>query len=290
MSMSGQRRLELERARMEELRLAQVTAECEAMLAECDAAMRSVRDVAVQQHAADALRASARELRELRERLSADPDAALGEAQAVSERLHQAITQAEAKALDWTGAQAEAVAAARHADVRVRARSTADRGLTKGHEQAQSQLEQASAKARSGDLEGARVLMNSASETSAAASVAAMDERVRREVVKGLLKTLKGMGFISVGPQLSAGLVVLEGRLASGRKARFEVKLDGEMAFDLDGYEGRACAADMEKVEIAMKDQYGVSLGPPQVVWKNPDRLSKGAKDLPTGGATKRRS
>jgi len=116
-----------------------------------------------------------------------------------------------------------------------------------------------------------------------------MDERVRREVVKGLLKTLKGMGFVTVGPQLQEGLVVLEGRLASGRRARFEVKLDGELAFDLDGYEGRACAADMEKVEIAMKDQYGVLLGPPQIVWKNPDRLTKGARDLPTGGATKRR-
>ena len=36
-----------------------------------------------------------------------------------------------------------------------------------------------------------------------------------------------------------AGVVVLTGQLPSGRKARFEVQLDGQLSYDLDGYEDR---------------------------------------------------
>ncbi len=289
MSMTGQRRLELERARLEALRIAQVQAECEALLEACDEAMRSVRDIAVQQLAAVALRASASELRALRSRVSEEPDTVLSELGGVSERLHTAIADGEARARQWGEAQAQAVAAARQAATKAAATAVADRGLPGQHEQAQELASQAEAKAVQGDLEVSRQLVHAATQARAAAAATAMDERVRREVVKGLLKTLKGMGFVTVGPQLDAGVVVLEGRLASGRKARFEVKLDGEMSFDLDGYEGRSCAEDMEKVEIAMRDRFGVKLGPPQVVWKNPDRLTKGAQDLPSSGTTRRK-
>ena len=289
MSMTGQRRLELERARMEALRVAQVRAECEALLAACDEAMRSVRDVAVQQLAADALRTSASELRQLRARLDEEPDAVLSEVVGVSERLHQAIAGGEARARSWTAAQARAVASARQAATQASVAAAADRGLPGEHQRAQDLASRAVELAAQGDLDGAREATQAAADARNAASATAMDERVRREVVKGLFKTLKNMGFVTTGPQVDAGIVVLEGRLASGRKARFEVKLDGELAFDLDGYEGRSCAEDMEKVETAMRDQFGVRLGPPQVVWKNPDRLSKGAQDLPSSGTTRRK-
>ncbi len=283
MSMTGQRRLELERARLEQLRLGQVRAECEALLEACNEAMRSVRDVAVQQFASDELRHCAADLRELRARLVDEPDATLAGLGGVSERIHQAIASGEAQARSWSEAQARAVAGARHVAAQVAATAAADSGLVGEHERSKELAARAEARAAQGDLEGAAALAREASEVRSSGAAGAGGVRVRRAVVKGLLKTLKGMGFVTVGPRLDSGLVVLEGRLASGRKARFEVKLDGEMAFELDGYEGRSCAQDMEKVEIAMRDRFGVKLGPPQVVWKNPDRLTKGAQDLPAG-------
>ncbi|MBL8970470.1 MAG: hypothetical protein JNK56_07820, partial [Myxococcales bacterium] len=53
--MSGQRLLELERERMEQVRLAQVRDECRALADICDAELGQVRDIAVQQLAAAAL-------------------------------------------------------------------------------------------------------------------------------------------------------------------------------------------------------------------------------------------
>jgi hypothetical protein len=39
----------------------------------------------------------------------------------------------------------------------------------------------------------------------------------------------------------------------------------------------------VEQIEQALKEHFGIKLGPPQVTWKNPDRISKGAHNLPTG-------
>ena len=77
----------------------------------------------------------------------------------------------------------------------------------------------------------------------------------------------------------------LRGRLPSGREARFEVHVDGKMRFDFEGYEGQSCAAELAQVEKVLQEQCGVLLGPTQVTWKNPDRLGKGARNLPVGGA-----
>lgn len=282
MSMSGERRLELERERLEALRLEQVRQECTAIVDTCDEALRSVRDVAVQQLAANALRDSASALRALRAQIATSPDLTRSELLRVSEQMHVAIADAEANAQAWTAEQARAVALARSAQVMATANGDASSA------DAVALGRRAVEEAERGDVASALQLAQSTRDACAAASNSALDERVRREVVKGLLKTLKEMGFVTVGPQLDAGTVILEGRLASGRKARFEVNLDGTMEFDLDGYEGRSCADDMEKVETTLRDRFGVKLGPPQIVWKNPDRISKGARDLPTGASRKK--
>lgn len=119
---------------------------------------------------------------------------------------------------------------------------------------------------------------------------ASLDETVRRGVVRGLLSTLKTMGFVVEGPQFrdgstEGGVVTLVGKMPSGKCARFEVRLDGRMNFDLDGYEGRACAAEIERIGQTLHGRFGVKLGPPQMTWKNPDRIAKGARDLPSGGS-----
>jgi hypothetical protein len=282
MSMSGQRRLELERERVEALRLEQVRGECSSLLESCEEALRQVRDVATQQLAAAELRASADALRELRSQITGAPDAARSSLLDVAGQIHGAVARAEARAQAWSTGQAQAVADARQAQT-----LAAMAGERPDAEALRLGAEAAAAAVRD-DLPAAARLSDLAREAAMKASALALDERVRREVVKGLLRTLKDLGFITIGPQLDSGVVVLEGRLASGRRARFEVSLDGNMEFDLDGYEGRTCADDMEKVETTLRDRFGVKLGPPQVVWKNPDRISKGARDLPRDDTRKR--
>lgn len=266
MSMSAKQQFELEQARREAIRLEQVRRDGEALVAACEQRLAAVHDVAVQQLAAEDLRGVAQDLAAHRGRLASEPDAAFVGLEQTQGRLHTTLARAEARARAWSDQQAEVVA---------QARALAERGALSA--------QQALNSAESGDISAACAVLPAALAEVAAARDAAVEEAVRREVVRGLLKTLKDLGFVVAGPQLDAGTVVLEGRLASGRQARFEVSLEGRMAYDLDGYEGRACADDFQKIETTLRDRYGVRLGPPQVVWKNPDRLSKGARDLPTG-------
>jgi len=276
MSMLGEWEFELELARVEAQRLTQVREGCAAIADACDAAVREVREVAVQQMAAADLRGLVAEVRRLREQIRVSPDRTRAALLRTSEAIQGVIARAEAEARRWTEEQTRAVAEARH--VQRVAEATARPGgeaVARGRE--------AVALAERGELAAAAAQGTAARRSADAEGAADLDERIRREVVRGILRTLRGMGFVVASPRLAANVVTMEGRLASGRRARFEVSLDGRVAFDLEGYEGRACADDLEKVETALRDEFGVRLGPPQVVWKNPDRISKGAQDLPTG-------
>jgi hypothetical protein len=284
MSMKGARALELERERREALRLEQVRGECRALVAGCQASVDGVRDAVVQQYAAAELSRWVGELRDANGRIQDSPDATLVHLQELQQRIATTLTMAEARALSWTEEQAQARARARALAGRIEAVVASQKesaGL--GTREASRWVEEARGHASRGAGADARQCLDRAEQALTTARAAGFEERVRKELVKGLLKTLKDMGFIVVGPQLSEDLVTLEGNLPSGRRARFEVRIDGQMTFDLDGYEGRACAQDMEKVETAMRDRFGVKMGPPQVVWKNPDRLSQGALPLPGG-------
>lgn len=245
MSMSGQRLLELARERQELLRLATVRAECAAILDICEATLREVRDVATQQLAAAELREVAAALSTARALMAEQPDAALRALTNTVEQLHAGLARAEARAWAWSEAQTEAVARSRVAATRASAVDAGLGGAGASVDAARAALRAAEA----GDLPSSDAIRANADAGLDLARASVLDEKVRREVVKGLLRSLQDMGFVTVGPQLHAGVVVLEGRLASGRRARFEVTLEGRMSFDLDGYEGRACAEDMEKVE-----------------------------------------
>ena len=112
------------------------------------------------------------------------------------------------------------------------------------------------------------------------AGTKAFDETVRREVVGSLLTTLTDMGFVVDSPVLEgnepqSSKVKLTGFLPSGRKASFMINLDGKMEFDFDGYQGRACAKEMERIESQLNERFSIKLGPAQVTWKNPDKLTK---------------
>ena len=113
------------------------------------------------------------------------------------------------------------------------------------------------------------------------------EEAIRKEVVKGLLTTLTNMGFIVQLPCLegdneSGKIVRLIGKLPSGKTASFNVHLDGQMDFDFDGYEGKACAKELEHIDELLGQQFSIKLSENQINWKNPDKIAKGAMQLPT--------
>ena len=115
MSISGERRLELERERMEQVRLAQVGDECRALADACHAELGQVRDIAVQQLAAAELQRVAAGLALVRGEIPASPDAALDRLGQLQTTLHRAIADGEARARTWSKEQAHLIADARAA-------------------------------------------------------------------------------------------------------------------------------------------------------------------------------
>jgi len=113
-------------------------------------------------------------------------------------------------------------------------------------------------------------------------------EAERRYIIGSLKSTMTELGFIVGKPKMVSkeDQVLITGKMPSGRMASFKVGNSGEMEFDLDGYEGRECAKELEHVMEKMSKQFEITCEPPQHKWKNPDRISKGSKDLPTGGQT----
>ncbi len=287
MSVSGHRRLQLEQERKERLRLQQVRETCERVHQACEEALRSVREAEVQQLAAATLGGIVPSLAEARTLTESDPDTALPRLRELHLQVQHAIAEAESEARQWSQRQTEAVAAARAAQLEVVAQVSAREAEREAASAARRSAARALRLAQKGELATAQREQEAALEASHQIAEAVHEERCRREVLRALVESLRELGFVIVGPRLREGTVVLEGRLASGRRARFEVALDGHTHFDLDGYQGRACAEDLEAVEVQLEERFGVKLGPPQVVWKAPEEIKAGARGLPRGGRTR---
>ena len=118
---------------------------------------------------------------------------------------------------------------------------------------------------------------------------AAVDEELRRHIISSVVKAMTELGFVVGKPKLlrDSGNVAVIGTLSSGRTIRFDVRASGEMEFDMDGFKDRTCSNSLDDVLLMMEEQFGVQSGPVQHNWKNPDRISKGSKDFPTGGNTR---
>jgi hypothetical protein len=117
----------------------------------------------------------------------------------------------------------------------------------------------------------------------------AVDETLRREILTALKKTMQDLGFV-VGKltiDKETGGVVMIGRLPSNRSIRFEVNLDGQMEFDMNGFLERKCADHLDEVLGILEANFNIATGPVQHNWKNPDKISKGSKGFPSGGNTR---
>lgn len=289
MSSFGYRKAELERKRKEQLRLAQLRARARGLVVSCQGAIRAVSDPAVQQLAAKGLANIQQRLTQISGQIDAAPEQALKALQETQHHLNTIVTKAQCAARKWSKQQTEAKAQLEAIRQTLAAEKRSSDGASQGM---LSQAEQIVAQAVSLYGEGSygqiASLCHQAKQMIQQAVQKSFDESVRREVVKGLLSTLANLGFAVDGPQLQRkengpGVVTLSGRMPSGKLARFEVNLDGQMHFDFDGYEGRACGKELEKIDTALQEQFAVKLTGSQVTWKNPDKIAKGARSLPSG-------
>ena len=110
------------------------------------------------------------------------------------------------------------------------------------------------------------------------------DETIRREVIMSVYQSLKKTGFIVNNPVIDGEVVVLRAQKPAGQQAEFTVKLDGELTFKFDQYEGQKCRKDIDDVTKLLDECYGVRLSNEKVLWSNPDRIQKGSKENPSGG------
>jgi hypothetical protein len=289
MSSLGYVLAELERQRKEQLRLEQTRTRARGLVASCHETIRAVTDPAIQQLAAEDLRQIQQTLTQVSAKIATAPDKALKTVGKIQKHLNKVLAKAQSAALKWSKQQAEAKALLEAIQQNLKAeKESANKAGQEALTRAEQTIAQATALYHQGRYGPIASLCRQAEQSIQQAGQASFDESVRCEVVRSLFTTLTGMGFVVEGPQLrpddnGAGVVTLSGRMPSGKLARFEVNLDGQTQFDFDGYEGRACAKDLEKINATLQEQFAVKLTGPQITWKNPDKIAKGARDLPAG-------
>ncbi|MBU0554233.1 hypothetical protein KKF91_19485 [Myxococcota bacterium] len=321
MSNYGTYQVELERQRQEQLRIQQLSGQLNAQMEQARLALGAVLAPEVEARL-KAQRAQllaqlpkAMQTWETRAVIIAGLEKAVAQAQAVAGQWQRAVVQAKAEIEAEARAKAEAEALAKaeaealaKAEAEARAKAEAEAEIeavaprlavmqsplsATAAEQAklaQAALERGRAAAAVGDVAGAVAAAAAIEAAATAFDAAEQQEMVRRETVTGLVKILSSMGFIAARPKRRAedDVVILEGQLPSGRRARFEVEASGVLSFDLNGYPGRDCKADLDHVSAEMTQRFGVQLKPLQFNWSNPDRDLKEARSTPQGGGAQR--
>jgi len=293
MSSNGYYRAQLAAERRRQLQLEQLTNECRGLLSACESAIQSIIEPAVQQIIAPDLQAIRKEMNLLAAQVNTAPEQAKKQISQMQKKLNAVISSGQAKANQWSRQQAEAQAQLQQLRQSLTAQQqSANQASQIQLTQVQKKLDQATTLYQQRRYDELACLCRQAEKCLEQAGEKVLDETVRREVMRGLLSTLGNMGFVLEKPVLEGedpahSVVKLTGRLPSGRMARFEVNLDGRMAFDFDGYEGRACAKDLETIGKTLQERFAVKLEDRQITWKNPDKIAKGARNLPTGGKTR---
>ena len=106
-----------------------------------------------------------------------------------------------------------------------------------------------------------------------------IDEEVRRETVKAIVKELKSQEFTVEKPQIFGtgkdSYVLIKAKKPSGKQATCKISLEGKLNYRFDKYEGMTCLKDIEKFNVDLEKIYSVKLSDERVIWENPDRLSR---------------
>lgn len=106
------------------------------------------------------------------------------------------------------------------------------------------------------------------------------NEAIRKEVVEDIIKVLKTQGFVIGTPKVIDDKVVFSGKKPSGKFASFKIDLDGKFSYKFDKYEGSSCKKDICDFEEKLEEIYGVKMCDKEIIWENPDKISKGTMDV----------
>ncbi len=106
-----------------------------------------------------------------------------------------------------------------------------------------------------------------------------IDEEVRRETVKAIIKELRSQEFTVEKPQLlgegNNSYVLIKAKKPSGKQATCKINLQGKLNYRFDNYEGMTCLKEIEKFNVDLEKIYSVKFSDERVIWENPDRLSR---------------
>ncbi len=106
-----------------------------------------------------------------------------------------------------------------------------------------------------------------------------IDEEVRRETVKAIIKELRSQEFTVEKPQIFGegkdSYVLITAKKPSGKQATCKINLEGKLNYRFDHYEGMTCLKDIEKFNVDLEKIYSVKFSDERVIWENPDRLSR---------------
>lgn len=103
-------------------------------------------------------------------------------------------------------------------------------------------------------------------------------EKVRKETLKTIIKTVEKRGFIIDNKNIKIDRDKNEVRFiaqkVSGERADFKIYLDGKFIYKFDGYEGQACQKDIEPFMKDLADIYDIKVVNQADIWSNPDKIA----------------
>lgn len=111
------------------------------------------------------------------------------------------------------------------------------------------------------------------------ANTAIADEKIRKETLKVIIKSIRDRGFIvdtknNLKIDKQKNIVKLIAKKADGKTAEFEISLNGKFMYHFDGYEGQACNKDITPFIEDLKNIYDINILHEEVQWSNPDKIS----------------
>jgi len=273
--------------RAEQIRFDNLKKQAGASLNDTDALLKNIHDPAMQQLLGLEIRKLQPQIRKISELIKTNPKKATAQSKALQKQFSKLLDQTQRQLEKQAAEKAQANAELEAVKQQLEAASEDANDIIRGTlQQVQTVIETAQERYQNKQYTALSESCRQAEAMLETASRKDFDETVRKEVVNGLLTTLGKMGFVVQSPYLdgdeqASRTVRLLGKLPSGKKAAFNVHLDGRMDFDFDGYEGRACAKELEKIDEMLNQQFAIELGENKLTWKNPDKIAKGAMQLP---------
>ena len=105
-----------------------------------------------------------------------------------------------------------------------------------------------------------------------------VDESIRKETLKVIIKSIRDRGFIvdtkkNLKIDREKNIVKLIAKKPDGKTAEFEISLNGKFMYHFYGYEGLACNQDINPFLEDLKNIYDINILHEEVHWSNPDKI-----------------